>query len=157
MPKNYSDKEFKKDLKELAKLIRDNNKKILGGAKPLKSMKKTIKKRVIKSDEKRHFRVVEVNGKAVSIGDIYVKKNTGTPSSAAKKALRTCCTHLKIKGNKKVNCNVKFCIQEITQGSKKKVYGPYKGTYKNIPKSEQVELPGGIVRKFKPVVKLVSK
>ena len=156
MPKSYSDKEFEKDLKKLAKLIKDNS-NIFKGGKPVKTMKKTIKKNKVSSNEKRHFRVVEVNKKAVSIGDIYIKKSSGTPSSAAKKALKTCCTHLKIKGNKKVNCKVTFSIQEITQGSKKKIYGPYKGTYKKIPKSEQVELPGGIVRKLKPVVKISTK
>jgi hypothetical protein len=164
MPK-YSDKQFEKDLKELAMLIKKNNNSMRkknnnnnnmtrGGAKP-KSMKKVVKK--ASTDEKRHFRVVQINNKAVSTGDIYVKKSSGTPFSAAKKALRTCCKHLKIKGSKKVNCKVSFSIQEITQGSKKKVYGPYKGTYKTIPKAEQVELPGGVVRKLKPVVKIVSK
>lgn len=163
MTKTYSDSEFMKDLEKLSELL---NEKKEGGAKSLKKKvkksslkkvkktKKVVKKRV-KSTEKRHFKIVEINGKSKRLGDFYVSKLSGTPSSAAKKALRSVCTALKIKGAKRIGCKVTFCIQEVTRGSKNKVYGPYKGSYKAIPKSEQVVLPGGVVRKVKPIVKLL--
>lgn len=174
MPKVYGDKEFKKDLNELANLLKNDDERE-GGAKKRKlvktkskkslkkSTKKTVKKQVKKtkkvSTEKRHFRIVEINGKAKEAGDFYVSKKSGTPSGAARKALRTVCKVLGFKGSKKVGCKVTFSIQEITRGSKNKIYGPYKGTYKSVPKSEQLVSRGGvkILVKVKPVVKLISK
>jgi hypothetical protein len=81
--------------------------------------------------DKRHFKVVEKNGKEHGL---YVSL---TPSSAAKKAVSKLCSSNK---NKKVE----FYLREITQGSKKKVYGPYIGEMKKL--KTPIELKGRIIR-----------
>ncbi len=70
-----------------------------------------------------------------------------SPSSAARKALSKLCSD-----NKKLKVN--FHLREITQGSKKKVYGPYEGSMEKL--KEPIELKGRIVR-YKPVVRLSKK
>ena len=91
-------------------------------------------------DSKRHFTVV--------MGDkehgLYV---SSTPSSAAKKAVTKLCA--KNKGKK-----VEFSMREITQGSKKKTYGPYLGYIEKL--KDPIELKGRII-KHKSVVKLQKK
>ena len=89
---------------------------------------------------KRHFTVV-VNGKEHGI-------YTGSsPSSAARKVVTKMCK--KSKGK-----NVEFHLREMTQGSDKKVYGPYKGHIEKL--SKPIELKGREI-KYKPVVKLIKK
>jgi hypothetical protein len=81
-------------------------------------------------DSKRHFTVV-MGGKEHGL---YV---SSTPSSAAKKAVtKLCATDKKRK--------VQFSIREITQGSKKKTYGPYVGKMKKLDKP--IELKGRIIK-----------
>ena len=92
------------------------------------------------SDSKRHFTVV-MGGKEHGL---YV---SSTPSSAAKKAVTKLCTANKSK-------KVEFSIREITQDSKKKTYGPYKGYIEKL--KEPIELKGRIIR-YKPVAKLGAK
>jgi hypothetical protein len=91
-------------------------------------------------DSKRHFTVV-MGGKEHGL---YV---SSTPSSAAKKAVTKLCAANK---NKKVE----FSIREITQGSKKKTYGPYSGYIEKL--KEPIELKGRVI-KHKPVAKLSGK
>jgi hypothetical protein len=91
-------------------------------------------------DSKRHFTVV-MGGKEHGL---YV---SSTPSSAAKKAVTKLCTANKSK-------KVEFHIREITQGSKKKTYGPYEGHIEKL--KEPIELKGRVI-KYKPVAKLSSK
>jgi hypothetical protein len=91
-------------------------------------------------DSKRHFTVV-MGGKEHGL---YV---SSTPSSAAKKAVTKLCTANKSK-------KVEFSIREITQVSKKKTYGPYKGHIEKL--EEPIELKGRVI-KYKPVAKLISK
>ena len=91
-------------------------------------------------DLKRHFTVV-MGGKEHGL---YV---SSTPSSAAKKAVTKLCTANKSK-------KVEFSMREITQGSKKKTYGPYKGYIEKL--KEPIELKGRVI-KYKPFVKLVKK
>ena len=69
--------------------------------------------------DKRHFTVVEHGGKEHGL---YVSSN---PSSAAKKAVSKLCASNKSK-------KVEFYLREITQGSKKKTYGPYLGEMKKL-------------------------
>ncbi len=91
-------------------------------------------------DSKRHFTVVmgdKENGLYVSL----------SPSSAAKKAVTKLCTANKSK-------KVEFYIREITQGSKKKTYGPYVGYIEKL--KEPIELKGRVI-KYKPVAKLSGK
>jgi hypothetical protein len=92
------------------------------------------------SSSKRHFTVV-INSKEHGL---YI---SSTPSSAAKKAVSKLCTNNK---NKKVE----FFIRETTQGSNKKVYGPYLGEMKKLDKP--VELKGRVIR-YKPIAKLNKK
>ena len=91
-------------------------------------------------DSKRHFTVV-MGGKEHGL---YV---SSTPSSAAKKAVTKLCTANKSK-------KVEFSIREITQGSKKKTYGPYEGHIEKL--KEPIELKGRVI-KYKPVAKLSGK
>lgn len=100
------------------------------GGKPKKSS----------SDTKRHFTVV-IGGKEHGL---YVSL---TPSSAAKKAVTKLCTANKSK-------KVEFYIREITQGSKKKTYGPYLGYIEKL--KEPIELKGRVIR-YKPVAKSGAK
>ena len=92
------------------------------------------------SDTKRHFTVV-MEGKKHGL---YV---SSTPSSAARKAVTKLCTANKSK-------KVEFSIREITQGSKKKTYGPYEGHIEKL--KEPIELKGRVI-KYKPVAKLSGK
>jgi hypothetical protein len=91
-------------------------------------------------DSKRHFTVV-MEGKEHGL---YI---SSTPSSAAKKAVTKLCAANKSK-------KVEFSIREITQGSKKKTYGPYKGYIEKL--KEPIELKGRVI-KYKPVAKLSGK
>jgi hypothetical protein len=91
-------------------------------------------------DSKRHFTVV-MGGKEHGL---YV---SSTPSSAAKKAVTKLCAANKSK-------KVQFEIREITQGSKKKTYGPYEGHIEKL--KEPIELKGRVI-KYKPVAKLSGK
>ena len=91
-------------------------------------------------DSKRHFTVV-ISGKEHGL---YV---SSTPSSAAKKAVTKLCAANKSK-------KVEFEIREITQGSKKKTYGPYEGYIEKL--KEPIELKGRVI-KYKPVAKLSGK
>ena len=83
--------------------------------------------------DKRHFTIVE--GKKEH--GLFV---SSTPSGAARKVVS------KLSKGKKVT----FYLREITQGSKKKVYGPYEGMKKKLSKPVKV---GDIVYKYEPVVK----
>jgi hypothetical protein len=91
-------------------------------------------------DTKRHFTVV-MGGKEHGL---YV---SSTPSSAARKAVTKLCAANKSK-------KVQFEIREITQGSKKKTYGPYSGLIEKL--KEPIELKGRVI-KYKPVAKLSGK
>jgi hypothetical protein len=91
-------------------------------------------------DSKRHFTVVMGNKEH----GLYV---SSTPSSAAKKAVTKLCASNKSK-------KVQFEIREITQGSKKKTYGPYEGYIEKL--KEPIELKGRVI-KYKPVAKLSGK
>jgi serine/threonine protein kinase len=92
------------------------------------------------SSSKRHFTVVIGNKEH----GLYI---SSTPSSAARKAVSKLCADNK---NKKVE----FFIRETTQGSNKKVYGPYIGYMQKLEKP--IELEGRIIH-YKPIAKLNKK
>ena len=92
------------------------------------------------SSSKRHFTVV-MNSKEHGL---YI---SSTPSSAAKKAVSKLCADNKKK-------KVEFYIRETTQGSNKKIYGPYIGYMQKLDKP--VELEGRVIR-YKPIAKLKKK
>lgn len=80
--------------------------------------------------DKRHFTVV-IGSKEHGL---YVSSK---PSSAAKKAVSKLCASNKRK-------KVEFSLREITQGSKKKTYGPYLGEMKKL--KTPIELKGRVIR-----------
>ena len=92
------------------------------------------------STTKRHFTIIMGNKEH----GLYV---SSSPSSAARKAVSKLCATDKKK-------KVQFHIREITQGSKKKTYGPYLGYIEKL--KEPIELKGRII-KYKPVAKLSDK
>ena len=92
------------------------------------------------SSSKRHFTAV-VGSKEHGL---YISTS---PSSAARKIVSKLCSANKSK-------KVEFRIREITQGSKKKTYGPYKGYIEKL--KEPIELKGRVI-KYKPVAKLSGK
>ena len=107
------------------------------GGKPKVSK---ARKKTSSSSTKRHFTVVMGNKER----GLYV---SSSPSSAARKAVsKLCATDKKRK--------VQFSIREITQGSKKKTYGPYSGYIEKL--KEPIELKGRVI-KYKPVAKLSGK
>lgn len=87
--------------------------------------------------DKRHFTVVEGNKEH----GLFVGR---TPSSVAKKVVSKLS-----KGNKVI-----FELREITQGSKKKTYGPYEGHKKKLKEPRKV---GDRVYKYESVVHKVEK
>jgi len=91
-------------------------------------------------NSKRHFKIVMGNKEH----GLYI---SSTPSSAAKKAVTKLCAANKSK-------KVEFHIREITQGSKKKTYGPYTGYIEKL--KEPIELKGRVIQ-YKPVAKLIGK
>ena len=101
---------------------------------------KNAKKKSSSSSTKRHFTVVIGNKEH----GLYV---SSSPSSAARKAVSKLCATDKKK-------KVQFSIREITQGSKKKTYGPYLGHIEKL--KEPIELKGRVI-KYKPVAKLSGK
>ena len=80
--------------------------------------------------DKRHFTIV-IGSKEHGL---YV---SSTPSSAAKKAVSKLCASNKSK-------TVEFHLREITQGSKKKTFGPYLGEMKKL--KTPIELKGRVIR-----------
>jgi hypothetical protein len=101
-------------------------------------------------DSKRHFTVViDRGGKGGT--NVPPKENglyiSSSPSSAARKAVTKLCTANKSK-------KVEFYIREITQGSKKKTYGPYSGHIEKL--KQPIELKGRVI-KYKPIAKLSGK
>ena len=102
--------------------------------------KNAKKKKSSSTTTKRHFTVV-IGSKEHGL---YV---SSSPSSAARKAVSKLCASNKSK-------KVEFSIREITQGSKKKTYGPYNGYIEKLKKP--IELKGRVI-KYKPVVKLSGK
>jgi len=104
--------------------------------KPLKKSSKTKSS----STSKRHFTIV-IGSKEHGL---YV---SSSPSSAARKAVSKLCG--KEKGKK-----VEFCLREITQGSKKKTYGPYLGHIEKLAKP--IELKGRVIERT-PVARLKPK
>lgn len=107
----------------------------------------------------RHFRVCKLEGKNIELGGVSISSKA-SPGSAARKLLTSIAHHKGLKKNKKASMpKVKYCIQEYTQGSSKKIYGPYVGHYHKYTAAElkKAETADGKVKfTMKPVVKLVK-
>ena len=106
----------------------------------------------------RHFKIVEVDGKAMTFGRI--QGCDLLPSNAAVRAYRSICDKMNMKNDK---CKARFYIKETTSGSKKKVYGPYKGERVKLSKPKVIKVKddkGKTVTyevKFKPRVEYLGK
>lgn len=75
-----------------------------------KKMKKSTPK---KTEFTRHWKIVEIDGKAMDMG----RYGGHSPGQAASKAFTSICSEY----SKKSKCNHTFSIQETTQGSDKKI------------------------------------
>jgi hypothetical protein len=106
----------------------------------------------------RHFKIVEVDGKPMTFGRI--QGCDLLPSTAAVRAFKSACHKLEKKNEK---CKVTFFIKETTNGSKKKIFGPYEGTRVKLSKPKMIEKVGKDGKKvkyevhYKPVVKYIGK
>ena len=174
----YTSKEFAKDLSKLNSMLDAYYKKhsagpMEGGAKKAKKATKATKsmKGGKREEGTRTFRVHTIEGRAVEPeqGGTYVISEAGNPGDAARKAFRAVCQGANREGaqhkhKNKVNigkskCEFVFTLQEKTRGSSHKIYGPYKGVRKNLPKPIEVKgIKGGpkIVRKHTYEVKLIE-
>ena len=176
----YTEKQFKKDLNQLNKLI-GNFKKTKGGSSCGAAPKATKQEDFTllyggQNDEPnvRYFTVVELNGRKIENGGRYkisnlytrgsrkgkMRKNKPTPGDAASKALSKFCRDMKTSNKSK--CRVTFTLQEVTRGSKKKLFGPYYGYYKKLKKPvKRVVIKDGkkktIVQKYRPMVEIAGK
>ena len=107
----------------------------------------------------RHFRVVQLDSKKVEFGGVSITSKA-SPGSAARKLLTSIAHEKGLKKNKKASMpKVKFCIQEYTQGSSKKVYGPYIGHFHKYTAAELKKAKtakGKVKFTMKPVVKLAK-
>lgn len=150
----YTNQKYQEHLKELEKSLKNNNSNHTGGEN---------------NNNERHFKVIELDGQVVDFGYLTLQKKTKSgkpgpgPLSAAKKALRSISEHLGMMKDKKLKINVTFKIQEITRGSSKKIYGPYKGHYRKFTNKEKKEKKlksksGKIITfNMEPIVKLNKK
>jgi hypothetical protein len=139
MSKNtYTAEHFKSDLEELQNMMESKN----GGAM---------------NDQKRHFKLVQLNGKEVNFGTAEIKMGK-SPNTAARKILKSIAHEKGLMGNNKLKLgSVTFIIQETTRGYKThgKQYGPYVGKYQKYTAAEMKKAKAsGREYHMKPVVTL---
>lgn len=111
-----------------------------------------------KPTEKRHFRIIQLNGKNVSLGGVSISLKA-SPRDAAKKLLGSIAHEKGLKKNNKLKLKEKYVIQEYTQGSAKKMYGPYLGHYRKYSANEikkATSADGKVKFTMEPIVKLVK-
>lgn len=136
----YTKKKFEEDILKLESFINDSKENgEVGGAKKY-----------------RHFKLIEADKKELNVGYVKISANA-SPLSAAKKLFKSLCHHRKLNGDDKLKCHSTFTIQETTQDSRKKIYGPYKGHWKKLTAKEREEAGrAGIQFTMRSVVKLVN-
>ena len=111
-----------------------------------------------KPTEKRHFRIVQLNGKNVSLGGVSIS-HKASPRDAAKKLLGSIAHEKGLKKNNKLKLKEKYVIQEYTQGSAKKMYGPYLAHYRKYSANEikkASSADGKVKFTMEAIVKLVK-
>jgi ankyrin repeat protein len=89
----------------------------------------------------RYFKVYKLNNQLVDFGRVKISSESGKPLDAAKKLLSSICLYSGI--TNKLKCKAEFYIKETTKGSNKKIYGPYKGTFKKYEKPVIIERKDG--------------
>ena len=110
-----------------------------------------------KDSEMRHFKIVEVNGKEVEMDSRVQISKSATPLNAAKKLLGAYCRAMNIASKNRPNLNLTYKIKETTRGSKRSVFGPYKGTFtKYTPEEMKKAKAAGQQFTMKAVVKIVK-
>jgi hypothetical protein len=154
---NYTDASFKKDIRQLERLINGfsthANKSMHGGKKSSKSPKE--RKESVTSGM-RSFRIVSVNGKATAMGR-YTLKPGKDPRDAGVRAFRQLCKKHGMEKSEK--CKFNFSLQETTRGSKHKVYS-YVGKRAKLDKPRKHKFPGSskvAVFTFKNIVKAAGQ
>jgi len=172
MSASYTNNTFQKDLQKLEEIMNSNNKKKNNKKKNMKEQNGGNDDDAKMDEDKRYFKIVELDGQVVNFGRLSIRKLTkpgrGNPGgkpgpgplAAAKKALRSISEHLGMSDDKKLKVNVQFMIKEITRSSdSKKIYGPYEGHYKKYTEQEMKEKKKLTGRDYKmePVVKLIDK
>jgi hypothetical protein len=176
MPKNYSEKEFQKDLMELENLIKNSNKQNKNN-KNMKGGKNKDKDdndydyndneydsddddnqeggKIEENDKLRTFTVCHLHGKELKeeIGEAKIKVGR-TPLAAARKLFTSIANHNDLKGNALHNFKATFSIREKTRGSKThdKVYGPYHGKFHK--QNKDVKLKSGKVVHYTKVAEV---
>jgi hypothetical protein len=141
MVKNYTDKEFEKDINELETLINNKIGKVSSDY----------------NGKIRHFKVVRLDNEEVDFGRVDIKQHH-TPLKAAKKLLVSIATHKNLKKLNKLKLDVIFMIKETTRDSKQKIYGPYKGNYTKLSEEEMKKATrAGIIFTMRPSVKLYKE
>lgn len=111
-----------------------------------------------KPTEKRHFRIIQLNGKNVSLGGVSIS-HKASPRDAAKKLLGSIAHEKGLKKNNKLKLKEKYVIQEYTQGSAKKKYGPYLAHYRKYSANEikkASSADGKVKFTMEAIVKLVK-
>jgi hypothetical protein len=135
----YTKKKFDEDILKLETFINESNDTKEGGVKKY-----------------RHFKLIEADKKELNVGYVKISENA-SPLSAAKKLFKSLCHHRKLNGENKLKCQSTFTIQETTQDSRKKIYGPYKGHWKKLTAKEKEEAGrAGIQFTMRSVVRLVN-
>lgn len=167
MTKSYTQSAFQNDLLRLENFLNKSNKKRGGKNENISdsesvsssnsSKSKNLNKNKKNNQHKyRHFKLIEADKKELNLG--YVKiSSAGSPLSAAKKLFKSLCHHKNLSGENKLKCSSTFTIQETTIDSKKKIFGPYVGSWKKLSEKEQKEAErAGIKFTMRSIVKLLS-
>ncbi len=168
MTKSYTNSIFQDDLLKLQNFMnggkKNNNKKLneesdnesISSNSSNNSMKNNKNKNKSKNSKYRHFKLIEADKKEMNIGYVKISK-VGSPLSAAKKLFKSLCHSKNLSGENKLKCTSTFTIQETTQDSKKKIFGPYVGSWKKLSEKEQKEAErAGIKFTMRSIVKLLS-
>lgn len=150
----YTDSSFKRDIRQLERLINGFSTRANKAADTMHGGK--TKMHNSKTDGMRSFRLVSVNGKPTSMGR-YTLKPGREPRDAAVRAFRQLCK--KHNMNRSDKCKYTFSLKETTRGSNHKVY-TYKGHREKLDKPREHKFPGRkelTVFTFRNVVRAVGQ
>ena len=143
--KNNLKKNLKSSIKKNIQNLNDVRKNLV----KLNSMVPN-KKSNKKSDVKRSFKIISVNGEPYTYTNLYHGKE---PKTAAKNAGKRICEKLKLyKNSNKYSCKiVSFELQEATRGSDKRTYGPYTAEYEKLDKPKILKFSKFPNKVIKPI------
>ena len=100
-----------------------------------------------KDKDYRYFTLCKLNNKEIEFGRVKISSSSGKPIDAAKKLLKSICDYQDLTKNNKLKCKALFYIRETTKGSNKRIYGPYKGSFKKYEKPAILKLDNGKIIK----------